>query len=648
MLKIKFFSNQSGNMFTAILGVVAIVGVLSVSVYGLLSGPVKTAATVTAKSKAVNEMITAAQLLMGMASDTDGDTTKEAPAFKDPAALPAPTGGGHIPDAAGATKLDPWGTLYGYCVWDHGTLDNSGSENRLSGLATGFEAKLVIAMISAGPNKAFEVTCNDINSAADGGLDTSANLDDLFEEYSTNEAEAISGSVWTVVNSDEIKYDDRVGIGGDAEAGKQLKVTGDTKISGGFEVEGAFDATFGQNVNVTGSVSGASGTFPTLTAGSTVGAAVVGTVKLSPVDIDDGAMDNVVIGANTPAAGTFSTMTATNGNITTADIDGGTIDGTTINGSTITGTSIDGSVIGGSTPAIGTFTTLNANALNVTTTGAFNAITVSDTSMVANLTANYLGASPQDAAFFRNASNINAGTLGAAYLPAFTGDVSSAGGTASLTVTGLQGRAVSSSAPSTSEVLGWNGSAWQPMTIVGENGTGDIVINEDDPHVNEIGDAREWVGTCADGEIAKRSGGAWVCAIDAGGFANPATEDLDMNGYDILDVNSIQITSDFRYKREIKPMDPMLRRVTSIQPVTFFWNDYALTKGKYDHKKHLGLIAQDVEAMFPEAVITSQDGHKGIDYPALSAVMLQAIRELAEQNKALQYQIYDMKRQSAE
>lgn len=637
-------------MFTAILGVVAIVGVLSVSIYGLLSGPVKTAATVTAKSKATNEMITAAQLIMGMAADTDTDGTKEAPAYKDPSlsvGQPNPVGGGHIPDNAGATKKDPWGNLYGYCVWDHGTTDNSGSEFRLSGLGTGFQAKVIITLISSGPNKVFEVTCADIDNGTDTGIDASSNIDDMFEEFSVNEAEAISGSVWTVVNSDEIKFDDRVGVGGDADASARLKVTGDTRLTGGLNIDTGFDASFGSNVNVTGSVSGASGTFTTLTAGSSVGSATVGTVKLSPVDIDDGAIDNVVIGANTVADASFDTVNANTAVLASVDINAGTIDGTTINSSTITNTTINGSTIGASTPAAGSFTTVNANTSVSSALGSFTDLQVTDTGMVSNLTSQYLGASPQDDAFFRNATNLNAGTLSASRLPAFSGDASSTVGTASLSVTGLQGRPISSSAPSTSEVLGWNGSAWAPLTIVGEGGSGDIVIDENDPHVNDLGDARDFdSSSCVDGQIVKVVGGDWACETDAGGFPNPATEDLDMNGYKILDVNSIQITSDFRYKRDIQPMDQILKRLNVIQPVTFFWNDYALTKGKYDRVKHLGLIAQDVEAIFPEAVITSDDGHKGIDYPALSAVMLQAIRELNAKNNMLQGQIHDLKRQN--
>lgn len=43
-------------------------------------------------------------------------------------------------------------------------------------------------------------------------------------------------------------------------------------------------------------------------------------------------------------------------------------------------------------------------------------ISVTSTTMCSNLTAQYLGAVSQDAAFFRNASNINAGTIGNSYV----------------------------------------------------------------------------------------------------------------------------------------------------------------------------------------------------------------------------------------
>ena len=58
---------------------------------------------------------------------------------------------------------------------------------------------------------------------------------------------------------------------------------------------------------------------------------VTGTAKLATVDIDAGAIDGAVIGANSAAAGTFTALTASGTTtITTADINGGAIDGTAI------------------------------------------------------------------------------------------------------------------------------------------------------------------------------------------------------------------------------------------------------------------------------------------------------------------------------
>jgi hypothetical protein len=47
----------------------------------------------------------------------------------------------------------------------------------------------------------------------------------------------------------------------------------------------------------------------------------------------------------------------------------------------------------------------------------------------------------------------------------FAGDLS--GSSSSQTVVGLQGKAVSSTAPSANQVLTWNGSAWAPATSTG-------------------------------------------------------------------------------------------------------------------------------------------------------------------------------------
>ena len=101
-----FKIGESGSILTTALGVVALVGVLSFSAYNLLSGPVRTAANVTASNKAVNDLIIASRLLMRQATQADSDFPPEAPEWT---AGPGPAGGGVVP-SLGMDLNDPWGT----------------------------------------------------------------------------------------------------------------------------------------------------------------------------------------------------------------------------------------------------------------------------------------------------------------------------------------------------------------------------------------------------------------------------------------------------------------------------------------------------------------------------------------------------------
>ncbi len=47
--------------------------------------------------------------------------------------------------------------------------------------------------------------------------------------------------------------------------------------------------------------------------------------------------------------------------------------------------------------------------------------------------------------------------------------------------------------------------------------------------------------------------------------------------------------------------------------------------------KQIGLIAQEVEKVFPELVSTDSEGYKSIAYGKLTAVLIEAIKELQQQ-----------------
>ena len=57
-------------------------------------------------------------------------------------------------------------------------------------------------------------------------------------------------------------------------------------------------------------------------------------------------------------------------------------------------------------------------------------------------------------------------------------------------------------------------------------------------------------------------------------------------------------------------------------------------------ERNIGVIAQEVEAVFPELVSTTgDDGYKGVEYDKLTAILVEAVKELNAENKELRAQL---------
>jgi hypothetical protein len=92
-------------------------------------------------------------------------------------------------------------------------------------------------------------------------------------------------------------------------------------------------------------------------------------------------------------------------------------------------------------------------------------------------------------------------------------------------------------------------------------------------------------------------------------------------------------SSDARLKENVKPIENALGIVTTVGGKTFDWSDaYIAEHGGEDNyfvrKSDFGVIAQDVQAVFPLAVRTRDDGTLAVDYEKLVAVAFAAIKEL--------------------
>ena len=71
-----------------------------------------------------------------------------------------------------------------------------------------------------------------------------------------------------------------------------------------------------------------------------------------------------------------------------------------------------------------------------------------------------------------------------------------------------------------------------------------------------------------------------------------------------------------------------------LRGVTWQWRDDAPEDAK--RQPGMGVIAQEVEAVFPDLVITHDDGHKQVDYDGLIGPLCRAIGELDQRLRQLQ------------
>ena len=98
--------------------------------------------------------------------------------------------------------------------------------------------------------------------------------------------------------------------------------------------------------------------------------------------------------------------------------------------------------------------------------------------------------------------------------------------------------------------------------------------------------------------------------------------------------------SDARWKTNVTTLENALEKVINLRGVRYEWTDSS--KGIGDQ---LGLIAQEVETVFPEVVSTDNQGYKSVAYSKLVAPLIEAVKQLQKENQELKQRIEALERQ---
>lgn len=103
-------------------------------------------------------------------------------------------------------------------------------------------------------------------------------------------------------------------------------------------------------------------------------------------------------------------------------------------------------------------------------------------------------------------------------------------------------------------------------------------------------------------------------------------------------------SSDVRLKENIHPITNALYKLSLIRGVEFDWTQEFIEQGGgedgYFMRKHdVGVIAQEMETVLPEVVAERPDGYKAVKYDRITALLIEAVKELQAEVAALRSQI---------
>lgn len=114
------------------------------------------------------------------------------------------------------------------------------------------------------------------------------------------------------------------------------------------------------------------------------------------------------------------------------------------------------------------------------------------------------------------------------------------------------------------------------------------------------------------------------------GAINLQTGDLNVATGQIK-ATAFYYTSDVRLKTNIQPIHDGLAGIEKLKPVSYNFKATGMAS--------LGIIAQDVEKVYPTLVQTGADGYKSVAYNGLIAPLISAVQELKKENDDLRQEL---------
>ena len=114
--------------------------------------------------------------------------------------------------------------------------------------------------------------------------------------------------------------------------------------------------------------------------------------------------------------------------------------------------------------------------------------------------------------------------------------------------------------------------------------------------------------------------------VHIGGSSDPPVQLLVTGQIMATDNITAYYSSDIQLKENIRPIENAVFKVQQLSGIQFTWNEKS-HQVQQDKGEDVGLIAQEVEKVLPEIVITRENGIKAVNYEGVIPLLVEAIKE---------------------
>lgn len=170
--------------------------------------------------------------------------------------------------------------------------------------------------------------------------------------------------------------------------------------------------------------------------------------------------------------------------------------------------------------------------------------------------------------------------------------------------------------PTSWTLLGNAGTDGGTANFMGTTDAVDFVLKTNNAEIMRVtSGGNVGIGTTAASEKLEICGNLKVIGdINASGLINPS--------------QGIACSSDLRFKKDIQPLSNSLNNVLQLRGVNYYWKQEDFPEKYFTSTKQIGVIAQELEKIYPEIVFTEKNGYKSVDYARLTPILLEAVKEL--------------------